>query len=189
MWEDTFDCKPAHKANNNINNIGDKPSVIGAIKLDKYVVRPIDSLVIAAPRASVAETITILGQETPFTIDSFKLINGFFSNFNIESNIIPRSGGIAVPKSLIHVNKFAIHSIELDFNKLGSTHKAITKINTAKIVFSPLLAFGTSFFISSNSLDFKFNPFVEGLIINLNTNIIIAKIIIPVGIANNIYCP
>ena len=58
-----------------------------------------------------------------------------------------------------------------------------TIINIASTFFSPLFAFGISFFISSKLGEFKFNSFVLGLIINLNTNIIIANIIIPVGIA------
>ena len=134
-------------------------------------------------KASVADAIIILGQDTPFTIDSLIFINGFPWYFKIDKTIIPNSGGIAVPKLLIQVNAVEIHFTELVFNKLGRTHNATTKRNVPRIIFSPWFALGISFFILSNSLDFRFIFFVFGLIKNLNTSIINANIIIPVGIA------
>ena len=167
-------------ANKSINNTGLNPAVIGAIVPDKNVVKPIALLVIADPNDNVAATIIILGQDTPLTIDSFKLISGFLFCLIIDKIIIPSSGGIAVPNLLIHVDK-------LPLIKLGNTHKAITNKKTTNVICSANVDLAVSFFILSNSFDFKFRPFVSGLIINLNTNIIAKKINIPVGTAYNIY--
>ena len=76
MCDERFDCNPAQNENNNINDTVESPAVIGAIESDKNVVSPIALFVIAAPSASVAEAIIILGHETPFTIASLILING-----------------------------------------------------------------------------------------------------------------
>ncbi len=182
IWLDTLDCKPAHKPNNKSNNIGDRLLVIGAIESDRYFVKPIELLVIAAPKDKVAATMIMLGQDTPFTIDSLILINGFFSYFKIDRMIIPSRGGIAVPKP-------SIHSKNLISIRLGNTHRAMTRTNVAKTIFSPLVAGGISFFILSNSFDCKSIPFVLGFIRKRKTNIIAAKISNPTGIANIIYCP
>ena len=163
-------------------NIGDRLFVIGAMESDKYLVKPIELFVIAAPKDRVAATMIMLGQDTPFTIDSLILINGFFSYFKIDRMIIPSRGGIAVPKP-------SIHSKNLISIRLGNTHRAMTRTNVAKTIFSPLVAGGISFFILSNSFDCKSIPFVLGFIRKRKTNIIAAKISNPTGIANIIYCP
>ena len=103
----------------------------------------------ALPMARVPAAIIMLDHCTPFFIPSAKFNKGFPSNEIIEYRIIPSIGGIAVPIRLICVT-----AGKISFNKLGRTHKATTKQNTARIVFSFFSIGFNSFFKKEISIFF-----------------------------------
>lgn len=103
IFEDTFVCKPAHKAKI-INKTKSGKTDNEELKLVcKNNFNPIESFVRAKPNANVPAHIIKLVHGMPFLNASLRSKRGFLSIRIIHNNKQPKIGGIAVPYLLKNV--------------------------------------------------------------------------------------
>ena len=182
ILEERLVCTAAQIAKIRTMMIGDIPEMIGESVPDNQEVKPISAFVRALPIASVPAHMMSDGQEIPFDIASPIVSNGLCSTLMIQSKTTPISGGKAVPSPSNQSRKSKTGPLVTNnITRPGTTHKTMTKIKTAKMIFSANVISSLTFCIFDRS---KFlRALISGLKKSLKEAIVNAKVNRPTGIA------